>query len=189
MYHLNDCRFLTFFITLLLTTLSASAQVVPEWKDPEIISVNTEKGRADFVPYANEKSALQLDKKSPFVRSLNGIWKFKWASHPSKAPSDFFKPTFSTANWDNIPVPSNWQVAGREKDAHTTNRFLPILNILSKQTRQVSMRTRMQPDFTALRLMYPKATKAKLFLFSSAEFSRHVMYGLTEKRSATMKMA
>ena len=112
MYHLNDCRFLTFFITLLLTTLSASAQVVPEWKDPEIISVNTEKGRADFVPYANEKSALQLDKKSPFVRSLNGSWKFKWASHPSKAPSDFFKPTVSTANWDNIPVPSNWQVVG-----------------------------------------------------------------------------
>jgi len=112
MYYLNDCRFLTFSILLFLNILSTSAQNVPEWKDPEIISVNTEKGRADFVPYANEKSALQLDKKSPFVRSLNGSWKFKWASHPSQAPSDFFKPAFSTSNWDNIPVPSNWQVIG-----------------------------------------------------------------------------
>ncbi len=127
MYHLNDCRFLTFSILLFLNTLSTSAQTVPEWKDPEIISVNTEKGRADFVPYANEKSALQLDKKSPFVRSLNGSWKFKWASHPSQAPSDFFKPGVSTSNWDDIPVPSNWQVVGaREGRAYDKPVFTNI---------------------------------------------------------------
>lgn len=132
MYHLNDCRFLALYIFLFLTTLSSTAQVnpdrvVPEWKDPEIISVNTEKGRADFVPYTDEKSALQLDKKSPFVRSLNGTWKFKWVSHPSKAPSNFFQPSFSTLNWDNLTVPSNWQVAGaREGRAYDKPVFANI---------------------------------------------------------------
>jgi beta-galactosidase len=112
MYHLNDCRFLSLYIILFLTTLTSTAQVLPEWKDPEIISVNTEKSRADFIPYADEKSALQRTEKSPFVQSLNGTWKFKWVSHPSKAPADFFQPKFSTSGWDNLTVPSNWQVAG-----------------------------------------------------------------------------
>lgn len=127
MYSLNDCRFLTLYILLLLNTLSATAQVLPEWKDPEIISVNTEKGRADFVPYADEKSALRLDKKSPFVQSLNGQWKFQWASHPSKAPLDFFKPAFSVTDWEDIPVPSNWQVVGaREGRAYDKPVFSNI---------------------------------------------------------------
>jgi len=127
MYQLNDCRFLTLYIFLFLTTLNSFAQGVPEWKDPEIISVNTERGRADFVTYPNEKSALQLDKKSPFVRSLNGSWKFKWASHPSKVPSNFFQPSFSTASWDDIPVPSNWQVIGaREGRAYDKPVFTNI---------------------------------------------------------------
>lgn len=87
-------------------------QAIPEWQDPQVISINTEKPRADFIPYPNEKSALARDPKSPFVQSLNGTWKFKWAQHPSKALLNFYDPKVSDANWDNIPVPSNWQVVG-----------------------------------------------------------------------------
>lgn len=127
MFYFNDCRFFTFFILLFITSFSVKAQGIPEWKDPEVISVNTEKNRADFVPYADEKSALKLDEKSPFVKSLNGTWKFKWVSHPAKAPSNFFQPSVSTANWDDIPVPSNWQVIGaREGRAYDKPIFTNI---------------------------------------------------------------
>lgn len=88
------------------------AQAIPEWQDPQVISINTEKPRADFFPYTTEKAALAMDKKGPLVQSLNGTWKFKWAQHPSKAQLNFYDPKISDAAWDNIPVPSNWQVVG-----------------------------------------------------------------------------
>ncbi len=105
-------RILTSCVLFLCTCKNLVAQAIPEWQDPEIVSVNTERPHADYYPYADEKSALQFDKKSPFSQSLNGTWKFKWAAHPSKAPANFFDPELSTARWDDIPVPSNWQVVG-----------------------------------------------------------------------------
>ena len=90
----------------------ANAQAIPEWQDPTVYSINTERAHASYFPYQDETSAFQFDKKSPFVRSLNGTWKFKWASNPSKAPVNFFDPAKSTATWDDLPVPSNWQVYG-----------------------------------------------------------------------------
>ncbi len=88
------------------------AQNIPEWQDPEVISVNTERPRASFVPYPDEQSARSFKFNSPFVQSLNGTWKFQWASHPSTVPLQFYEPSYSVTGWDDIPVPSNWQVAG-----------------------------------------------------------------------------
>lgn len=103
------------------------AQNIPEWQDPKAFSINTEPKRADFIPYPDEKSALQADKKSPFVMSLNGTWKFKWASHPSKALPNFFDPKLSAVSWDDIPVPSNWQVvAAKEGRAYDRPIFTNI---------------------------------------------------------------
>jgi len=112
MLHFSSCRFYIKLLFLLFLFCSAIAQKTPEWQDPEIISVNTEQKRADFTPYPDEKSTFQPEKKSPFVTSLNGTWKFKWASHPSKALVNFFDPNLNISNWDDIPVPSNWQVVG-----------------------------------------------------------------------------
>ena len=100
------------FFLLQILNHAVQAQAIPEWQDPQVISINTEKPRADFFPYATEKAALAMDKKGPLVQSLNGTWKFKWAQHPSKAQLNFFDPKISDAAWDNIPVPSNWQVVG-----------------------------------------------------------------------------
>ena len=33
-------------------------------------------------------------------------------SHPSKVPGDFFQQNVNTSTWDDLPVPSNWQVVG-----------------------------------------------------------------------------
>jgi beta-galactosidase len=101
---------LAFF--LLNNPFKGHSQAIPEWQDPQVISINTEKPRADFTPYPSEKAALLMDKKTPYVRSLNGTWKFKWASHPSKALPNFYDPKISDASWETIPVPSNWQVFG-----------------------------------------------------------------------------
>ncbi|KAA6440302.1 DUF4981 domain-containing protein [Dyadobacter flavalbus] len=106
------CGLILLFYFLTGNLFYGHAQTVPEWQDPQVISINTEKPHADFIPYADEKSALAGDKNTPLVRSLNGQWKFKWASHPSRALPNFFNPALPDASWDNIPVPSNWQVFG-----------------------------------------------------------------------------
>ncbi|CAG5071613.1 Beta-galactosidase [Dyadobacter sp. CECT 9623] len=100
------------YISLIFTALTAHSQAIPEWQDPQVISINTERPHADFIPYPNEKTALAGDRKAALMQSLNGNWKFKWASHPSKAQLDFYNPNISDAAWETIPVPSNWQVFG-----------------------------------------------------------------------------
>ncbi len=108
-------RALTFCIIFGSNQVALRAQNMPEWQDPQVISINTEKPSATFTPYPDEKSALLADKEKALVTSLNGTWKFKWASHPSKAQLNFFDPGLSDANWDNIPVPSNWQVVAAKE--------------------------------------------------------------------------
>jgi beta-galactosidase len=63
------------------------------------------------VPFPTETAAL-ANATSPFVASLNGAWKFHWVKEPSERPLDFYKPEFSTANWKDIEVPSNWELKG-----------------------------------------------------------------------------
>jgi beta-galactosidase len=120
----------TIFALLLRFSFDANAQAIPEWLDPNVVSVNTERPRANFVPYADEKSAILKAEKSPFVTSLNGSWKFKWASHPSKALSGFYNPSVNTKDWDDIPVPSNWQVIaakeGRPYDRPVPTNTKPV---------------------------------------------------------------
>jgi beta-galactosidase len=98
-------------LTLLNVPLRAQSSL-PDWENPEVISKNTERPRAGFTPYSNEKEALAATGTTQFIKSLNGTWKFKWVSHPSKVPDTFFLPITPTDSWDNLPVPSNWQIIG-----------------------------------------------------------------------------
>ncbi len=114
------------FLVFSNSALRAQAPL-PDWENPEVISKNTERSRASFTPYATEEQAVASAGNSSFIKSLNGTWKFKWVSHPSKVPADFFQPATSTAAWDDLPVPSNWQVVGaREKRPYDRPIFTNI---------------------------------------------------------------
>ena len=90
---------------------TAPSNVPPELQDPRAIGVNREPAHATLVPFPTETAALATA-ASPFVASLNGAWKFHWVKEPSERPLDFFKPEFSTADWKDIEVPSNWELKG-----------------------------------------------------------------------------
>jgi hypothetical protein len=47
---------------------------------------------------------------------LDGDWKFNWAPDPDSRPKDFYKTEFDVSGWDNIPVPSSWNIYGVQKD-------------------------------------------------------------------------
>ena len=88
-----------------------------EWQSPENLSLNKEYPRAYFFSFNNEKQATQvLPEYAPYWQSLNGQWRFHWCKTPGQRPKDFYKTDYDTSKWDAIPVPSNWNVYGIQKD-------------------------------------------------------------------------
>ena len=88
-----------------------------EWESPEQLALNKEQPRAWFFPFADVESARKvLPENSAYWQSLNGQWKFSWVKSPELRPKGFYEPTFDVSTWDNITVPSNWNVVGIQKD-------------------------------------------------------------------------
>jgi beta-galactosidase len=90
-----------------------AAADAPEWENELVFGVNKEEPHATLLPYAEAWQALAGTRAaSPYFLSLNGPWKFNWAKDPSERPADFYRPEFDASAWNDIPVPSNWQLQG-----------------------------------------------------------------------------
>lgn len=84
-----------------------------DWENPEMIKQNREDPHSSFISYGDAESALEDDKSaSPNYLSLDGIWKFHLTKSPDQRPYWFFKNDYDTRDWDNIDVPSNWEMKG-----------------------------------------------------------------------------
>ena len=107
-----------FFCALILlisgsTVIYAQGSKVPDWENPNMISMNKEAARVTAIPYASFENALQTDMSaSQYYRLLNGDWKFNWVEKPADRPKNFYKVDFEDADWTTIPVPSNWELQG-----------------------------------------------------------------------------
>lgn len=84
-----------------------------DWENPGLFEINREKAHVDFIPYPDVSQALGADRDtSPFFMSLNGSWKFHWVQRPDDRPYYFFKDDYDVRDWDEIDVPSNWEMRG-----------------------------------------------------------------------------
>lgn len=85
----------------------------PEWENPALLHEGTELPAATFAVFPNSELALTMDRsKSPFVKSLDGPWKFHWAPNPAGRPQTFWESGFDDSAWKTIPVPSNVELEG-----------------------------------------------------------------------------
>ncbi|WP_316814192.1 glycoside hydrolase family 2 TIM barrel-domain containing protein [Pedobacter heparinus] len=85
-----------------------------DWENPGVFDVNTEPVHTTLTPYQDIKTALSFDKnQSAYYKLLNGTWKFKYLKNPYETPEGFNAKNYNTKSWDDLPVPSNWQVYGR----------------------------------------------------------------------------
>jgi beta-galactosidase len=118
-----------------LLTLTAYAQITNPWQDPAVTQINKLAARASSVSFENyalsvsafakaEPSSLSRARhgtkayshqSSTRRKSLNGTWRFHFASSPGAAPKDFYKVGFQDNAWDEIPVPANWELHGHGK--------------------------------------------------------------------------
>jgi beta-galactosidase len=98
-----------------LAASCAAFAAAPEWENPAITDVGTEPPRAAFIPCPDDASAIAslTEGTSPCVLSLDGEWKFLWRPDPASVDPGFASPETDDTAWDDLPVPSNWQVYGR----------------------------------------------------------------------------
>ncbi len=108
-----DFLFIFIFIFLNFIPLFSQNNELADLENPHIQGRNRMAPHSSFISYKSVKSALKNDSSlSPFYISLNGIWKFKWVKNPGERPKDFYKNDFNDDNWDNVTVPSNWEMQG-----------------------------------------------------------------------------
>ncbi len=97
-----------------------------EWQDLSILQVNREKPRSYFIPYSTEKEALcDIKSCSPYYKLLNGNWNFIYFDRFIDVPEDIAEPANYGYDWEEIPVPSNWQMYGYDIP-HYTNINYPF---------------------------------------------------------------
>lgn len=84
-----------------------------DWENQALTGMNNEKPHATLISYPDETSALAgIRENSPNYISLDGIWKFHFSKTPEERPYWFFKDDYDVRDWDNLEVPSNWQLKG-----------------------------------------------------------------------------
>ena len=108
------------------TAFNGRLQQMNTWENQNLTSINKEPYRAFTVPFENRDDALTGQAElSPFCKRLNGSWKFSLYSAPGEVPEDFFQEDYDCAEWDDIRVPSHWQLKGYGHP-HYTNINYPF---------------------------------------------------------------
>ncbi|MBO4942121.1 MAG: DUF4981 domain-containing protein [Muribaculaceae bacterium] len=106
-----------------------------DWENERIFAINREPGHATMIPYASTaemkadpayRRAWERTKSSRYML-LNGNWKFNWVKSPEERPVDFYRNNYDVSKWDDITVPSNWEMHGYGTPIYT-NVTYPFRN-------------------------------------------------------------
>ena len=105
---------------------------VPHWEDPEFFSENKLDGHATYMPYASTADMKadvyygepwETPTKASFL-SLNGTWKFFFVSNTEERPgSSFYGDEADVSEWDDIEVPSCWEMKGYDKPVYANVNY------------------------------------------------------------------
>lgn len=95
-----------------------SKGITLEYEDASVYQINRLEPRATF--YHSEDGDFAKDWKQRLnYQLLNGTWKFKHSMKPADRPKSFFKRDYDVSKWDDIDVPSNWQMRGYDFPIYT----------------------------------------------------------------------
>jgi beta-galactosidase len=84
-----------------------------EWENQTINEINRAPRHATLMPYPGRPGAITGTREaSIYHQSLNGNWKFNWVPKPEDRPVNFYQLSYNVSAWEEIPVPSNWEMQG-----------------------------------------------------------------------------
>ena len=117
--------FSCFLLGSVLADGTATTQATkPYWQDVQVVAVNKELPRSSFMTYGDRSAALTSRfEKSPYYSLLNGTWKFYFVDSYKDLPANITDPSVSTAAWDDITVPGNWEVQGHGIAIYTNHGY------------------------------------------------------------------
>ena len=86
---------------------------IPYWQDVNVVKVNKEHPRTQFMTFDNKNDALSNRfEESEYYISLNGTWKFYYVDGYKQLPENITDSTVTLTDWHDIKVPGNWEVQG-----------------------------------------------------------------------------
>lgn len=97
-------------------SVSVSAQDVPDWENPSVLGINK-------LPYHATLGNPSTHRSNPQVTYLDGVWKFRWSPDPDNRPADFFENGYDVSGWDDIHVPTDWEMQGFGTPIYTNSRY------------------------------------------------------------------
>ena len=99
--------------------------IVPRYYgDLSVLHENTMPARAYFIPASKRMDNLvEHREESDRMQLLNGTWKFQYFNSIYDVQEPFFEKDYDTENFDEIQVPSVWQMAGYDTHQYTNIRY------------------------------------------------------------------
>ena len=99
--------------------------IVPRYyENLSVLHENTMPARAYYIPSSKRMDNLvEHREESDRMQLLNGTWKFQYFNSIYDIQDSFFEKNYDTENFDEIQVPSVWQMAGYDTHQYTNIRY------------------------------------------------------------------
>ena len=99
--------------------------IVPRYyENLSVLHENTMPARAYYIPASKRMDNLvEHREESDRMQLLNGAWKFQYFNSIYDIQDSFFEKNYDTENFDEIQVPSVWQMAGYDTHQYTNIRY------------------------------------------------------------------
>ena len=107
------------------------------WENPYIIKENKEDGHNNALPRKSAKEAL-AGAPAPDYLCLNGTWKFYWQTGVDNVRTDYYAEGFDDSSWDDIEVPSLWQLKGYGKPVYLCAFFPKAISTVKSEIPKIS---------------------------------------------------
>ena len=84
-----------------------------DWENPTLVQQGQEPPHPAFMLFDTKADAIVDEySRSSWHQSLNGSWKFVYTDKAANRVMDFYKTNLDESRWNNITVPSNWELQG-----------------------------------------------------------------------------
>ncbi len=91
------------------------------WENPQSVNIHCIKAHSPLSSFRNidhARNGIHAQRQS-----LNGQWKFKLFDAPEQVEGEFIETQFNDSSWDEITVPSNWQLQGYDKPIYANVKY------------------------------------------------------------------
>lgn len=99
--------------------------IIPRYyEDLNMLHENTMPARAYYIPASGQMDTSAGNREvSDRIQMLNGQWNFRYYRSVYDLKDAFYAPDYDASDYDRIPVPGVWQMAGYDAHQYTNIRY------------------------------------------------------------------